>query len=233
MSSVLDPILRRIAGSVRRSAGSAGGTCSWPFTQMYGTVSTLIGSEEVTRDGICEMLAAAYIERLNSGSHLRTYLAGGEGAIDESKIRQLMQLFMIGETMHPNSMIGLDSYQQDSTDQTRATVVWLEAKGLSHQNSEKAERTGGHASFGQMLGNTLVRMGPKYATIGIWGPKGGHSMSATVAGQMRFFDPNFGEFSFGSSKSFARWFAGFWRKFYGRAHLGANLSDKYHIMSYS
>lgn len=242
---LLDPVLKKVSHSVRQSAVEFGGACSWPFTQMYGEVATVIGKNKVTKDGICEMLSAFWIERLAAGSHLSSYIGKpgltGATGVDPSKIRQMMQLFIIGSEMSPGSMVGQDSWV-DGSDQTRATKTWLGAKSIRYNAKTTSNRgKGGHSNFGSELGKAIVNMGigggtkGTYATIGIWGGGGGHAMAAHLVGNSTiYFDPNFGEFMFGDSEQFKAWFTRYWYlSFYGRKWMGqGGLSDKYEVMTY-
>ncbi|MFT4540868.1 MAG: hypothetical protein ACI841_001072 [Planctomycetota bacterium] len=236
MVQVPESILKAVTKYVRASAVSNGGSCSWHFSQMYGKVAKTIGAHEVSEDGICEMLSAFYMERHKRCSSLETYVTphGKPGGLDLSKIRQIMQLFIMGNTMSPNSMIGND-YWSTGSDQDLATRVWLKAKGLKERETFRASRGGGSRSgFGIKLGTELAKASSKapYVLIGIHGPDSGHAMAVSFLKDVRFFDPNFGEFTFPTPGQFGSWFGILWGKFYGRKVLGANQSDSYEFFTY-
>lgn len=252
MPNMMGAVLTPVIAVVRSSAEKYGGQCVWEFSQIKDPVAGIIGRDKVTKDGICEMLSAKWIECHAQDSSLSAWLANGGQAIDASRIRSLMQLFIIGETMNPGAMVG-NADKLLGSDQTRATKRWLEAKGIMQRRSIKpmaflsgpvnvpntttgARGTGSRRNMAQALATDLAsswRNGSgSYRTIGIWGPGGGHAMAAWVAQDVAFFDPNFGEFWFERAQDFIRWFPVFWRRaLYEMPIVG--LSSRYELMDYS
>ncbi|MFT5719281.1 MAG: YopT peptidase [Oleiphilaceae bacterium] len=248
MGAVLTPIIY----NVRQSASNNGGNCTWKFSQIKDPVASIIGKNNITKDGICEMLSAKWIECHALDGHLANWLQGGGGAIDSSKIRHLMQLFIIGSEMNRGAIVG-NAQQGATVNQTEATIRWLKAKGILQRKSIKpmqfmngpseniANVIGGNrsgsgrsthlASLGAAIANNLNTNG-SYKTIGIWGPGGGHAMAAWVGHDATFFDPNFGEFWFENKSDFIAWFPKFFSKAcYALPKLG--LCERFEIMDFA
>lgn len=249
MPNLLLPLIRSVIHSVRTSATEAGGNVTWTFSQMTPPVDPLIKGHKTSSGGICEMLSAKWIERHAHDDHLANWLApgGGGGGIDASKIRLLMQLFIIGNDMGPGDMIG--RYGGPNPDQTMATRMFLESRGLSlRSGSNPAVRsaaastmTSGSRGGGKrrVLASQLARELVKernsagsYRTIGVWGPHAAHAMAAWVAEDVAFFDPNFGEFWFENHTSFVNWFPTFWHKSHYSSPV-VGLSDRWEVMDYA
>lgn len=241
MPNIMGVLLTPVINSVRKSADSFNGRCTWKFSQIQDPVATLIGKEKLTKDGICEMLAAKWIECHAKDDHLANWLQGRGKEIDPSKIRQLMQLFIIGSEMSPGAIIGSTKTRQEA-DQTQATKNWLRAKGLIERNGGKfrfeqsrgggGSRSGHAADLAQAVAMSLLNGTGSYRTIGIWGSGGGHAMAAWVAQDVAFFDPNFGEFWFERRQDFIRWFPTFFSKsLYSMPKVG--LCTKYEIMDFA
>jgi hypothetical protein len=234
--------LTPIINSVRNSASSNNGNLTWAFSQIKDPVASIIGKDKISQDGVCEMLSAKWIECHAKDGHLGQWLQGSGQEIDPSKIRQLMQLFIIGNTMNRSAMVG----RPDSLvppDQTAATVLWLKEKGLVRRtsiaspdfNSSTGTRDGArrkvHASSICAAVTSNWNALGTYRTIGIWGPNGGHAMAAWVAQDVAFFDPNFGEFWFEKKADFIKWFPKFFEKScYSLPKVG--LCERYEVMDF-
>ena len=90
---------------VRKSAEQFNGKCTWHFSQGSPEIKNIIGTEKKSANGICEMLAALWVEHRLHGSSLQSYLQDPTGKIDPDKIRQVQQLFILGVTMNPGAMV--------------------------------------------------------------------------------------------------------------------------------
>lgn len=246
--------LTPVINSVRASVKPFNGQCTWAFSQIKDPVASIIGKDQISKDGICEMLSAKWIETHANESHLSTWLEGAGHAIDPSKIRQLMQLFIIGSSMNRSAIIG-NAVKGGDVDQTQATINWLRAKGIIQRKSIKpiqflggaseniantstASRAGGgdRHDFAQQMANAIafsMKNGTgSYRTIGIWGSGGGHAMAAWVGQDVAFFDPNYGEFWFERRQDFINWWPTFFKKsMYSMKKVG--LCRKYEIMDYA
>ena len=234
-------LMSPVINGVRKSVASFNGHCTWKFSQMQDPVATLIGKDKITKDGICEMLSAKWIECHAKDDHLANWLQGGGKDIDPSKIRQLMQLFIIGETMNTGAM--LNNPQRGATvNQTTATVRWLKAKGILQRGGATSDVQGQRGGGGSRSGHALAMAKAmaaslnngtgSYRTIGIWGPGGGHAMAAWVAQDVAFFDPNYGEFWFENRQDFIKWFPTFFSKsMYALPKVG--LCSSYQLMDFA
>ncbi len=247
--------LTPVISLVRSSAAAHNGSCTWEFSQIKDPVASIIGKNKISEDGICEMLSAKWIELHATDGHLANWLAGGGKSIDASKVRQLMQLFIIGSTMNRGAIVG-NAQQGAEVNQTEATTRWLAAKGVMLRKSIKpvafigspsqnianvsggtraaagGSRNGFAAALAGAIGMSMQNGTGSYRTIGIWGPGGGHAMAAWVAQDVAFFDPNFGEFWFEKRADFVAW----WPTFFSRAGYSfpkLGLGDRYEIMDYA
>src|SRR4051812_30864961 len=90
---------------VRQTAIDAGGHVTWRFSQVENPVRSLICGNGETSGGICEIASAKWLELHAKGDHISNWLEKS-GTIDPNKVRQLMQIFAIGSTMHPDRMRG-------------------------------------------------------------------------------------------------------------------------------
>lgn len=239
MPNFIGTLLTPVINGVRSSVTSHRGQCTWKFSQIKDPVATIIGKNNITKDGICEMLSAKWIECHAHDDHLANWLkGGGNQEIDPSKIRLLMQLFAIGETMNPGAMVG-NPQAHITHSQTEATVRWLKAKGLIKRGtvaSYDGSRSGGSRSgYATAIANAIASSwyngSGSYRTIGIWGPGGGHAMAAWVAQDVAFFDPNYGEFWFQNRYDFIAWFPTFFNKaMYSLPKIG--LCETYEVMDF-
>ena len=128
--------MRKMVGGyvsiVQKSAKSHGGMLIWDFSQCVNPVASLIGTDTVTRDGICEMLPAKWIDEHAHEGTLANWLLDGR-AVNASKIRLLMQWFIIGTTMRPSKMVGRDDapgMQRGDQNQDKATQNFLLTRGV-------------------------------------------------------------------------------------------------------
>lgn len=250
--------LKPIIARVRNSASEFNGYCTWHFSQIKSPVAKVLAADKETSGGICEMLSAKWILCHANGGSLATWLSkDGQSVakedIDASKIRILMQLFLVGSEMNTDYILG-ESDRFGHVDQTGATNRWLAAKGVVQRKSikpmtflnagsvnipikKKGSRSGGdRATYAgniasEMAGHLKNSCGD-YCTIGLWGPNDGHAMAAWVgSNDAVFFDPNFGEFWFQNKKDFISWFPTFFKtSLYSLPYLG--LCEKYEIREF-
>jgi YopT-type cysteine protease-like protein len=237
-------ILGAYVGFVQKSVKDYGGMLTWNFSQVVNPVATLIGTNKGTADGICELLSAKWIDDHAHDSHLSAWLSNGGKAIDPSKIRMLMQLFMIGDSMEGQQMVDsrvryLAATEKDETNQDVATRNFLFSRGIVRRGSSWTRRWGagnsdGGAKIKVQLAQDLVdsRGGTgSYRIIGIYGKDGGHCMAAYVGlKDLAFFDPNFGEFWFEDKTKFTKWFT---EVFFPRSTYSSSLNKSYKLYDYA
>lgn len=231
--------MQALITQVRSSVTEVGGYCTWPFSQLTEPLVTLYSGHRETRAGLCEMMAACWIERHANGSSLASWLSSASGDIDHSKVRQLIQLSIIGSTMKSGMMTEQDV---GSIIQEDATLLWLRQKGVvlcrvmtldgagnvSHTTDDvRIGARHGWPKVGfvrEMVANVqkdLYTCCNNYALMGIIGHVSGHTMAAWVGHDACFFDPNFGEFYFHDRRSFLRWFP----FYFGKARYAVQVSD--------
>lgn len=227
-----------LVARVRASVLKHGGCCTWRFSQFIEPVLGVWSNHPDVGDGICEMLSTRWIERHASGSSLASWLSS-PGGIDESKIRQMMQLCAVGTTMKSGMMVERNS---GTVNQTEASMRWLQRHGIlpcrvmtldgagnigstvmDMRSGNRGNRT--CASFTNEIAVCIHRdlqgCCNNYALLGIYGSTRGHAMAAWVGGDIYFFDPNFGEFYFNDRLSFLNWFPTFFIKSnYGQPFVG-------------
>lgn len=235
-----------VISRVRGSAKEYNGYCTWCFSQLMEPVKSLCANNPDTAAGICAMLAARWIERHAHGSSLASWLSDNTGGIDQSKVRQLMQLYIVSVTMEYGMMKGTKSGFRN---QTKATKLWLQHKGVVPCRVVTLNGAGNvvHAPFDDVrwspragrrkkefateiaisIQKDLNTCSDNYAFMSIYGGKSvGHAMAAWVGHDVCFFDPNFGEFYFPDKHAFVNWFPTFFRKA-GYTLPIVNLCDSY------
>ena len=235
MPSIMAKFLYPLIRNVQTSAGSHSGFCTWQFSQMQDPVASLIAAYPSSADGICEMLAAKWIEGHANDEHIAVWITKGD-SIDANKIRYLMQLFSIGTDMGPSAIVGQVN-RGEGPNQDQATDNWLAAKGIVRRHGivpvpllgggratvplgthrRGTDREGGSRSVhatnvAQAIAKNLHNGNGHYVKIGLHGNGGAHAMAAWIANDAAFFDPNFGEFYFPRKADFIAWFPGFMRR---------------------
>ena len=243
MNWLMSKLIGAYVGRVQNSVKSAGGHLTWNFSQCVDPVATLIGTDTVTRDGICEMLSAKWIDEHAHDSALPNWLMD-RNQINASKIRLLMQWFIIGDTMRPSKMIDPDSMapgiQRGEQNQDKATQNFLLSRGIIRrggglQNGWGVGNKAGGAKIKIKLAADLIdsRGGTgSYRIIGIYGSGGsGHCMACyTGLKDIAFFDPNFGEFWFEDKRKFVKWFTD---DFFPKSFYSNILNDHYELFDYA
>lgn len=254
ISKLLYPVIR----SVRNSAANFGGHCTWEFSQTQDPVASLMAVNPDSAKGICQMLATKWLEGHANDDHIANWIMTSGGQIDASKVRYIMQLFIIGLKMNPTAVEG-NVVAGDASNQRSATHCWLQHKGIIRRhgivpiqilhgplqtiplgtstdtkNSGRAggSRSGHAARIATAIANDIQNGSGHYAIIEISGPREGHAMAAWISNDVTFFDPNFGEFYFSDKADFIRWFPTFFRKsFYYLPIFG--LCERYATIFYA
>src|SRR5262249_46687871 len=150
------------------------------FSQCLDPVDSVIGKNDKTADGICELLSAKWIEEHAHGRSLIQWLTAGSSGIDPSKIRMLMQLFIIGETMTPEKMIDPGHRYKVRADterqQTKATANYLKSHGMKLVDESadfeawRVGQQGGGEKIKHGLADAICDgYNANYRTLGIWG----------------------------------------------------------------
>lgn len=238
---VLNSIIAARVKSVQASAKGYSGSCTYAFSQMTNPVADIIGTDKTTKDGICEMLSARWMVENSRGRSLQAWLsAGGGNGIDASKIRLLMQLFIIGESMRPSRMIDESdsaAVRRGGQNQDAATQNFLLSNGLVPVPGNNGGWGQGDSSGGDKIKHLIARDlcdprggGRRWRMIGIWGSVGGHAMAfSSDDSGCAFFDPNYGAFAFSSKSKFRDWFT---HAFYPMAFYTKLLGKRYELLDY-
>ena len=244
MNFLLRKIMSVYVRRVQNSAKPFGGVHTWDFSQCVEPVNSIIGTDKVASDGICEMLSAKWIDEHAHERHLSTWLCTDGKNIDASKIRMLMQVFIIGMTMRPSKMVEDLSVRNSPVhrgeqNQDAATQNFLLSRGIIRRTGNPGMPWGTGTSAAEKikhaLGRDLVssRGGTgSYRIIGIYGESGsGHCLACyTGLKDIAFFDPNFGEFWFEDKSKFPRWLA---EAFFPLSHYTGELGKRYELFDYA
>ncbi|QFT53062.1 YopT-type cysteine protease domain-containing protein [Microbulbifer sp. THAF38] len=208
------------------------------FSQCFDPVKGLITVHEDTSGGVCESLSAFWMKYHSEGGSLWNWLYPNN-TFDERHLFHVMTLQQAG--MHD--------------DQDRVTEAWLGVHNLypvsqnvfggAFPNGRGGNTIRGinnprraNGQSGVFSPNALAREiildqtggAGCYKKISLDGTFSGHTMSAWVAQDIAFFDPNFGEFWFESRASFFNWFT---QSFWYQSMYSAGLSGSYAIRSYA
>ena len=242
-------VMRKLFGAyvrrVQKTAAAYGGNFTWDFSQCLEPVNSIIGTDKITEDGICEMLSAKWIDEHAHEGSLANWIVGPDQRVDASKIRLLMQWFMIGDSMKPQQMVeaghsrgGADVWSSRGDNQDMATRNFLLSRGVIRRgrvgagSMAKGAKSDGAIKFA--LPRALIdnRGGTgSYRVIGVWGSIGGHCMACYTGLQdIAFFDPNFGEFWFSDKKKFVEWCA---RGFFPTSFYSYTLNGSYEVFDYA
>ncbi|MBO9480946.1 MULTISPECIES: YopT-type cysteine protease domain-containing protein [Gammaproteobacteria] len=221
-------VIRQFIKRVRKTVSKFNGSCTWHFSQVENPVAGIIGSLPESRRGICEMLAARWIERHAHNSSLASWLSTSgsieKNDINPSKIRQIMQQFIVTYTL--KSGLILESNSGD-VNQESSIDLWLGRHGIlqlrninyswagRYKFNEEQTRSDirENMSKGDYARDIAINVQRdlhnchygNYALIRIFGFSG-HAMAAWIAQDACFFDPNFGEFYFSDKNTFINWF---------------------------
>ncbi|WP_051228908.1 YopT-type cysteine protease domain-containing protein [Paludibacterium yongneupense] len=208
---------------VRASVADGGGRVVFAFSQSQPPFVNEIMRDEATSAGVCEALAAHWIETHSRGSSLwqeRYHCSGALGLRPESLV-SVKRLQSAG--------VARDAEQDD------ATEIWLVLNGVLPRplharrvpetlpalycGSNLIEGTTGAEGTRRLLDVMLARRGEDalYKKVQLQGRYCGHTLAVHIDQGVSFFDPNFGDFRFDDHAAFRRWFSGeFWpRSCYG------------------
>jgi len=223
---LMHSILGFRVNGVQASAKQFQGYCTWPFSQVVSPVKNLICSYPDTSGGICEMLAAKWLEQHAKGGSIVNWISssGDVTEVDNNKVRQLMQLFAVGTTMRSGAMVGKP--QTGRVNQDLATETWLRSQGVIKRRqltggvpllgggyyhpSRGASAQPGRQDFSTAIARDIIQSKGSYKIIGINGPQFSHAMAAWSDEDVSFFDPNFGEYWFARPQDFVSWLPNFW-----------------------
>ena len=246
MNWLMSKMIGAYVGVVQRSAKDYGGVCTWDFSQCVNPVASLIAANPVTADGVCEMLSAKWIDAHAHDGALANWIVGSGGKIDPSKIRLMMQLFIVNTTMKPSQMIGRAITAQDKelqygdVNQDKSTRNYLASRGIIRrggglQNGWGVGNKAGGAKIKVKMAEDLCdsRGGNgSYRIIGIYGGDGGGHCMACFTGlqDIAFFDPNFGEFWFEDKKKFKAWFR---EAFFVKSTYSRLMNNRYELFDYA
>lgn len=206
--------------TIRLSAGEYKGEVAFKFCQLKGSFKKQIDMHSATRRGVCRSLCdhwmACHANGLNFFDGL--YIGGQKGQFNIDALVSIKQLRI--DAVSSNSL----------KSELDVSYDWVARHGLNNQNPNHLELVGGD-SISVFL-DCITDRGC-YKEIVLWQDQGGnsgvgHCVATHTAwnGEVRFFDPNFGDFKFPSIKDFRVWFrAKFWplsRYGYKFTHVGAN-----------
>ncbi|HSW03338.1 YopT-type cysteine protease domain-containing protein [Aquabacterium sp.] len=239
MDNFVDFLVNRVVMSIspiRASATTYHGQCTWHFSQCKDPVRSLIATAETTKNGICEILAAKWVAlEVGNNTTLVNWLAGG-GTGHRSQL-DLAKLALLAQTF--GTAGGGEA-------QGEATRAWMETQRVrQHQTFDMGGATQrGTAKFNldHLLGDLRRRVtartvgNPLIALITVaeqnrWLGYKGHIMAVRIhAGGnpvVKYFDPNYGEFTFNSFANFSDWFRSYFRDSHYQDFLGTYYKLRY------
>ncbi|MBW2279888.1 MAG: hypothetical protein JRG76_04250 [Deltaproteobacteria bacterium] len=241
------------AKPIQNSVASYHGTCTMRFSQCEPPLATFIAREPAVAYGTCEALSTYWIREHAAGRSLFTWLYAGFEKSGNAARGVGMRMGRLTNVMSLQVEEGAEPDAGVHPGRDTASEEWL----VAHANdvrriysSRDAMRIPGLRVMGDkaLLGGTgetrvftsqalasaicdsAGHDAGRYLKSGIEGTAGGHSMAAYVAGDVCFFDPNFGEFWFESHQMFKSWFTGY---FWHASMYSVGLSGSYSVRSYS
>jgi YopT peptidase len=212
------PTVLEFVDSVCKSEALQGGTCVRRFSQALPPVSNLSNMYGVTTAGIGMALANRWIVDHAFGGSFWEWLCTKDGQIQQSKVANLMINFMDGAAarteprphsqalnaeryLHQNSFIRRPDLRVGAPRPTPAASATTESPGA---------RLG--LPFGKAIATpSEPALKGTYRLVSVASPSGDLAMAAWAGRDVRFFDPNFGEFHVPDAKRFPAWFARFWQ----------------------
>ena len=200
MDNATDWILNHVVmniSTVRAHAAANNGQCVWRFSQVKDPVRAIISLHPGSRGGICAMLSAHWLASEHRGEQLQGRLGHARHDLDHG---------MLGTIATQHAMASAGNRQEDNID------GWMQSQGLVFDRRELlgTGAAGGHFSKDELLDTIETRIAardPSYAFISFSGRYAGlGTQGHIVAGVFgsagaRFFDPNYGAFTFASSAS--------------------------------
>jgi YopT peptidase len=236
MDNFVDFLMNRVVmgiTKIRESAASYNGECTWHFSQCKDPVRGVMRQATNSSGGICDILAARWIcEKYNLGD-MKTWLAGADGHrgnIDLAKLSLLCQSFAAARAT---------GNQEDEME------AYMKAKGVVPRPGVSM---GGYAAAANkfdvrahLLGDLKKRIlrdqkYPLYAHLTVaednrWLGSKAHAMALKVmpinGGGFQYFDPNYGEFSFGRWNNFRDWFLYYYTESGYQKYMGRYYNFKY------
>jgi len=244
---VLHSLVGHKVPAVQHSVQASGGFCTWQFSQVQDPVKSLICSYSDISGGICEMLAAKWLEAHAKNGSIVNWMLDAGGQVNPDRVRQLMQWFVIGTTMRAGAMAGCPG--NGAQGHSMVTEQWLRTHGVVRRRHisggtpllgggvyhlpRNAVGQRGHPrpNFAGEIARAITNSPGSYKMVGITGPRFAHAMAAWSDQDVSFFDPNFGEFWFARPADFHAWFPLFWQ-LTGYATPMLGLGEFYEIDEY-
>ena len=198
--------------------GVSGAKCVRRFSQALPPVSNLTGMYGVTNAGIGMALSNRWIVDHAFGGTFWDWLCTKDGQIQQSKVANLMINFMDGAAAvsepRPHSQaLNAERYLHQNSF-IRRPDVRVGAPRASTTPATSTEAPGARLGlpFGKAIATpSAPAVKGSYRLIAVSGAAGDHAMAAWTSHDVRFFDPNFGEFHVPDAKRFPAWFARFWQ----------------------
>lgn len=181
--------------SIRMSAKRYGGEIIFKFSQSKGAFNKEIALHSETKDGACKALCDHWMACHANGLSLfdGLYIGGQKGQFNIDMLTSIKQL-------------NIDAVAGNGDDQIRVSSDWLARHGLEQGADDiPCGYISGLGAF--LLLSCIIDRG-HYKVVHLVGNDGGHAMIAhtTEEGEVRFFDPNYGDFKFPNSAVFETWF---------------------------
>lgn len=195
--AISDETLLRI-DAIRDSAERYGGEVVFKFSQSKGAFFKQTTMHSVTERGVCKTLCDHWMACHANGLSLfdGLYVGGQKGQFNVDMLESIIQLQTDAIVEGPKSAV----HQLNVSDK------WLRRHGLKRPIVEqvvKDAREDPVRVFMDFITNRKC-----YLSILMGASDGGHAVATYTAkdGEIRFFDPNYGDFRFATHNSFKIWF---------------------------
>ncbi len=206
--------MREFVTRVRQAATRAGGAYI-PYSQCLQPTASLIRNLPAHAGGIGQALCARWIaEHANERSMWNWLCTPGTMDVRPGIVASLMIDFAAGREAG-SAPQGCGLPFQDAAERYLARHGLVRSR-FAPASMARLNRFGSGAALGARLARDLDPdlWGGRsvYVLVSLVGPGGGHALAAHLGGQeICLFDPNFGEFDFGSRRSCKDFLRDFWR----------------------
>ncbi|WP_172621072.1 YopT-type cysteine protease domain-containing protein [Microbulbifer sp. GL-2] len=225
-------------GPVQQSVLNSNGVIVKRFSQCFDPVKAQITIHEDTAGGVCESLSAFWMKYHSEDGTLWSWLCPNDN-LSEQHLFHVMTLQQAGvqgnQDMITEAWLGEQNLYPVSQNVSGGAFPDGRGGRMIHAVHNPRRVNGQSGMFSpSALAREIIRDltggAGCYKKIGLSGTFAGHTMSAWVAQDISFFDPNFGEFWFESRAAFFNWFT---QSFWYKSMYAAGLSGGYSIRSYA
>jgi len=180
------------------------------YSQSCNPTFSLLRRDQQTSGGVCEALCCFWSQAAKRNEDFWAGLLRADGSVSMLRFAPVAALQAEGRM---------------SADHRNLTEVWMAGHGMSIRPALQEDSQ--HVTAADLADSIVAspNAGAPLRLIYIAGVSA-HRMAAQVeGGTVRFFDPNYGDFLFGSIDRFREWFLRYWQ----RSFYYVGLSDSYRV----